>query len=95
MIFKEMDPDKIRELLEGQENIISPEVEKHEEYFSQLECLYCGGSCRPTLLPGQKIFEDNSLLPNYSAECNDCGCQFSPYTKIEIRGPIKDPLEDD
>jgi hypothetical protein len=95
MIFKPMDQDLIRELLKDVPNVIKVEVEKHEEYFSKLECFYCGGSCRPVLLPSENVFREGSILPDYVAECNDCAAQFTPYTKIEVKGPTKDPLADD
>ena len=93
MIFKEMDPNEVLKLLEGHENVLKPEIERHEAYFDKLQCSYCGGSCRGFVSP-EKLFKKDSLLPKYLAECNDCGSQFEPYTKIELRGPTKNPLED-
>jgi len=94
MIFKEMNPDDVWSFLDGHSNVIAEEVKKTDEYFSKLSCLYCGGSCRP-VVNGAKLFEDGSALPNFIAECNDCEAQFTPYTKIEVRGPKRNPLEDD
>jgi hypothetical protein len=93
MIFKQMNPDDVRKALEGHENVIEKEMRKVTEYFSNLSCLYCGGSCR-AITNSKKIFEPGEILPNFLAECNDCGCQFTPYTKIEVKGPTKNPLED-
>lgn len=93
MIFKEMDPAEVLKLLEGHTNILKPEVEAHEKYFASLECPYCRGDCHAFLSP-TKLFEENSMLPKYLAECNLCACQFEPYTGIELRGPKRDPLED-
>ena len=92
MIFKEMDPAEVRNLLEGHENVLKPEVEAHEKYFAGLECVYCRGDCHPFLAP-EKLFNEGSILPKYLAECNLCGHQFEPYTKIEVRGPQRSPLE--
>jgi hypothetical protein len=93
MIFKEMDPKEVLQLLEGHENVLAPEVERHEAYFRKLQCVYCGGSCHPFVSP-ENLFESGSMLPKYLAECSDCGCQFEPYTKIELRGPQRNPLEE-
>ncbi len=93
MIFKEMNPKEVLQLLEGQTNVLAPEVEKHEAYFQKLQCVYCGGSCHPFVSP-EKLFENGSILPKYLAECSDCGSQFEPYTKIELRGPMRNPLDD-
>lgn len=94
MIFKTMDPQKVRELLEGHENIIAPEVEKHQKYFESLKCDYCGGKCMAIVLDGANPFKEGAILPDYQAECVDCGAHFTPYTGIEVRGPIRNPLED-
>jgi hypothetical protein len=91
MIFKEMDPDEVRKALEGHHNAIADEVKKHEDYFASLSCSYCQGSVHPFISP-EKLFEENSFLPKYLAECDLCGHQFEPYTKIELRGPQRDPL---
>ncbi len=94
MQFKEMDPDEVWKQLEGHKNIVSEEVKKLEDYFSKLSCTRCGGSCRPAL-KNDSLFAENGILPDYLAECNDCGAVFTPYTKIEVRGPTKDPLAED
>jgi len=93
MIFKEMDPQEALKAIEGQPNILAKEVEEHKAYFSSLQCLYCGGGVHECLNP-KELFTQESLLPKFLAECNDCGCQFEPYTGIEVRGPKKNPLED-
>lgn len=94
MIFKEMNPDDVWRLISAHPNVISEEVKKSEMYFSNLSCPYCGGGCHP-VVNSEKLFDDGSILPNFIAECNDCESQFTPYTKIEVRGPKKNPLEDD
>ena len=94
MIFKEMKEVEVLKLLEGQIDVLTPEIKKHEEYFSKLQCPYCGGGCHPFVSP-EKLFESHSILPKYLAECNECECQFEPYTGIELQGPRKDPLEDE
>lgn len=94
MIFKEMDPDDVWRVLSGHSNVIAEEVKKTEEYFSKLSCTYCGGNCH-AVVNNEKLFDDGSILPNFIAECSDCGAQFTPYTKIEVKGPNRNPLEDD
>ena len=93
MIFKEMDPEEAKKQLEGHKNILEPEIAKHEAYFGALQCMYCGGNCHPFVSP-ERLFESGSILPKFLAECSDCGHQFEPYTKIELKGPVRNPLED-
>ncbi len=93
MIFTEMDPEDVRKALEGHTNILEPEVKAHEAYFASLECLHCKGDCFPFVDP-RKLFNKEGILPRYLAECSLCGHQFEPYTKIEIRPPQRNPLEE-
>lgn len=90
-IFKEMKPEDVLKQLEGHKNVIKDEMDKVNEFFSKLECVSCRGSCHPVVNP-EKLFEANAILPNFIAECNECGAQFSPYTRIVVRRPTKDPL---
>lgn len=92
MIFKELNPEDVWRQLEGHKNVIGEEMKKLEEYFSKLRCQRCVGTCRP-VLNNESLFEENGILPNYLAECNDCGTVFTPYTRIELSGPTKDPLD--
>lgn len=90
VIFQEMDPDSIRQALQGQENILDAEVAKVDRYFESLACPYCRGAVFPVAAT-PVVFE--GFLPKFLAECSDCGCQFEPYTAIELRGPQRNPLE--
>lgn len=94
MLFKEMNPDDVWQQLEGHKNVITEEVKRLFDYFSTLHCQRCTGSCRP-VLNKDSLFQDGGILPNYLAECNDCGTIFTPYTRIEVAGPTKDPLKED
>ena len=92
MIFKEMDPDEVRKALEGQKNILTPEVEAHKKFFESFECTYCRGHIHEIVDP-KRLFTAEGILPKFLAECSDCGAQFEPYTCIELRGPTKNPLD--
>ena len=94
MIFKEMDPADVRAALEGHVNVIAPEVEAHKKFFSSFQCTYCGGGVHEIIDPN-RLFTSESIIPKYLAQCNDCEAQFEPYTRIELRGPRKNPLEED
>lgn len=92
MVFKQMNPEDVLKALEGHQNVIKEEVKRVVDYFSNLQCLHCGGSCRMEI-NNKKLFDSGSILPNFIAQCNDCDAQFTPYTKIEVQGPKRDPLE--
>lgn len=84
-----MDPADVRRALENQADVIKPAIEAHEAYFRRLSCHRCSGEVLAIVNPRQ-LFRPNSVLPNYLARCKNCGCEFEPYTKIEVKGP--DPV---
>ncbi len=92
-MFKEMDPDEVWRAIEGHKNILAEETKKVEDYFKKVRCPRCTGSCRP-ILNNPSLFKENEILPDYLAECVDCGAVYTPYTFIEVSGPTKDPNAD-
>lgn len=83
MVFKTLDPDVIMKALEGHGNVLKDEVEKQEEFFRDLTCVKCGSSVTP-FLDSTALFKDGQNLPNYLVRCESCGCEFEPYSKVEI-----------
>lgn len=88
MVFQEMEPEAVRKALEGHVNVLKPALEEHERYFKYLSCHRCGGEVYAFVNPHQ-LFKPGSVLPNYLAKCRTCGCEFEPFTKIEVRGPSR------
>lgn len=86
IVFQEMRPEDIRKALQGHADIIKPALEAHQKYFSNLSCYRCGGDVLAVVNADQP-FRQGSVLPNYLAKCRTCGCEFEPYTKIEVKGP--------
>ena len=83
MIFKEMDKEEVLKVLEGQKDILSEEKQKHEEYFAHLRCISCRGDEIEPFVDPESLYAPGSFLPNYLARCSACGCEFTPYTKIQ------------
>ena len=83
MLFKPMKSEEVLEALKGQENVITPELKAHEEYFRHLSCPSCGSECMPFVDPS-RLFRSGAVLPNYLARCKACGIEFEPYTKIQV-----------
>lgn len=94
MKLKTMDPNDIRKLLEGHEDILTPLMAKEEAQYKNLVCPNCHGhSCRKKVEDirtidndhGQSIvlpFSPDYPLPHTIAVCIDCDCEFSPDTGI-------------
>ena len=96
--MKAMDPDRIRELLAGQEDILTPEIKVEEALYRNTQCPMCSqGDCekriyRPKVSideEGQPVVEQSpfssGLLPEGYAHCIHCGTDFNPYTRVIFR----------
>lgn len=86
MVFQEMKPEDVRKALEGQVDILGPALKAHQTFFSKLSCYRCGSGVYAFVSP-EVPFKEGELLPNYLARCKTCGCEFEPYTQIEVKGP--------
>jgi hypothetical protein len=98
-MFKPMNPDLIRSLLEGHTDVITPEVQKERELFQRLSCPICyekGCEKRiaaPKIMPGDdgeptvmnSPFKSGKILAQGYAHCTHCGTDFDPETSV-IRG---------
>ena len=96
--FKTMDPDVVRELLDGHEDILSPEAEKEANLYKQTQCPMCGQQdCEKRLHPPKiEMGEDgtpnviqspfgNSILPEGYAHCIHCDTDFNPHTGMVFK----------
>lgn len=86
MIFKPMKASDVRKAIEGQENVIVPAVKERDDFFRKLACPNCGGECMPFLDP-DKMWKEGAILPRTLARCKACGCDFEPYSGIQITVP--------
>lgn len=86
MVLVQMDPKDVLKALEGHSNALAPEVAAHEQYFKTLSCVRCGGEVYAFVDPS-RLYKPGAMLPSYLARCRACGCEFEPYTKIEVRTP--------
>jgi len=87
MLFKPMKREDVLKALEGCEDVLTPAIRAHEEYFKKLNCPHCqGDKCFPFVDP-KHPFRDDDLLPNYLARCSSCGIEFEPYTGIQVSLP--------
>jgi hypothetical protein len=108
-MFKPMDQDLARSLLEGQPDVLSAESKKEEELYQNVACPVCyqtGAEKRivPTkIIPTEdgpiivSPFVQGRLLPVSYAHCLHCNTDFDPKTGV-IRhaevSMIADPLSD-
>lgn len=92
--FKEMDPDLIRELIKGHENVIAPAVEKEQAFLKTLSCPSCGGTSTEAQMNPKHPFVKGSILVNKVMICLHCDAEFDPNTKVVTKSASRqvDPL---
>jgi len=90
-----MDPEQIRALLEGQEDILTPAIKLEEKFYQHLECPMCQQSgCEKRIRAPRVITDDDGnvevlnspfvgdILPEGYAHCPNCETDFNPYTGV-------------
>lgn len=108
-MFKPMDQDLARSLIEGQQDVLSAEAKKEEELYRNVACPVCYQTGAEKRIVSTKIvhteegpvvvtpFVQGRLLPVSYAHCLHCNTEFDPRTGL-IRhtevSMIADPLSD-
>lgn len=85
--YKEMDPELIRKLLEGQENVIAPAVEKEQAFLQSVPCPSCGKYETQAKMNIKHPFSRGNLLTNKVLECLACKAEFEPHTRVISKAP--------
>lgn len=94
MTLKVMDPEIARNLIDSEEDVISPALEAEAELFKNLKCPMCyQGGCEKQAKPPKIVMtEDGPILstPTFGdepilkcdAHCIHCGTTFDPKTGL-------------
>jgi len=80
--FQGLDPETIRKLLEGQEDVLTPQIRKEQAYFRALPCPVCRNQATTSLIDGARPFSPGAILPNRVLVCTRCETEFDPYTGL-------------
>jgi len=92
-MLKTMDPAVIRKMLEGHEDILTPEAKAEEAFYRNTQCPMCGArDCQKKIYPTKAIVDDEGnveviespfnggILPDGYAHCIHCDTDFNPHT---------------
>lgn len=85
MAMKEMEYEKILELLKGQPDVITPIAKEAENMLSASVCPGCGSGNTQRFVDGSRPFTRSSILPNVLLKCTDCGTEYSPRSNIILK----------
>jgi hypothetical protein len=91
-----MDPAKIRELLDGVEDVITPAAKLDSELYANARCPTCGhtGADKVILAPKIELQDDGtprvvrsaftaaSPIPKGHAQCQGCGVEYNPISGL-------------
>lgn len=89
-----MDPEVIRQMLEGQEDILTPAAKAEDKLYQNTQCPICGerGCQKVIRAPKVKVnqagepeliespFNSSDPLPQGHAQCTHCDTEFNPLT---------------
>jgi hypothetical protein len=98
-MFKAMSPIVVRNLIEGQADVLSEELQRETAYFRSINCPICykSGGCEkrlrvPKIVTGpdgypevtNSPFDSDRNLPQGIAHCIHCGTDFDPGSSVII-----------
>jgi hypothetical protein len=86
--FVEMDPDEVRKLLEGHDDVLTPMIDKDRLYYQAHPCPRCRGSSVEAFTNPRTPFSPGNPLPNKLLRCRDCGVEFEPRSGLIVRVPL-------
>ena len=84
MSFKTLDPEVVLKLLEGQEDVLTPEVKKLEAFYRQFKCPNCKGSVRKEYSSGHAFSDPDTLVARALLRCIECDHLFDPHSGMTV-----------
>ena len=109
-MFKPMDPDVIRELIQDVPDVLTKQAEEEEAYYKGLRCPMCyEAGCVKEIRQAKVVINDKGIpevvtspfgdgpLPEGHARCKHCDTEFDPRSGVIYRSDaskIHAPPED-
>ena len=81
-VFKELDPEITRKLLEGYEDVLTPAVKARDEFYKQFRCKRCGKNCQKEFVRGHIFADEGDIAPRSCLRCTSCRCLFDPHSGV-------------
>jgi hypothetical protein len=94
-VFKALDPEIAWKLIEGHEDVLSPEAKALDTLYRQFRCPRCSEALSKEF-DGRHAFSDSeTLVPRALLRCLNCGYLVDPHTNVvlESGNPAKIPVE--
>jgi hypothetical protein len=97
-MFKTMDPDVIRELIQDVPDVLTKQAEEEKEFYNGLRCpMCCEAGCVKEIRQAKVVMTDSGVpevavspfgdgpLPAGHARCPHCNTEFDPRSGIIYR----------
>lgn len=82
----EMDPDVVKKLIEGHEDVIAPAVAQEQATLGGSTCPFCQGPMDARVNP-KRPFIKGKVLPNKVLVCLQCEAEVDLHSKIVVKMP--------
>jgi rubredoxin len=89
--FTPLSEKEIKKLLKGQQDILTPMVNKEEAFFRAARCPGCGAGGAISFINSSRPFAPGNPLPNKLLRCQSCQLEFDPYTGLITKCPTAEP----
>ena len=76
MKFIPMDPEKVLDLIDGHEDVITKRFKTEQDFLNSKQCPRCGSDCRAEA--DVRIAEEGPGTVRYLCRCLGCECLFEP-----------------
>ncbi len=93
-VYKEMDPELVRGLIEGYEDELTPASRAQDAFYRQFSCPRC--KCKLVKeVDSRTAFTGGGLVPKALLRCPNCRYLIEPYTRVvvEFGDASKIPIE--
>lgn len=87
MSKQRLSQERIQELLEGAEDVLTPMAKKEEAMLKRVPCQNCGSKTTSVEPNTKNPFSVGSPLANKLIRCLTCGTTFDPFSKIFLSPP--------
>lgn len=89
-VFKEMDPDEIRRLLEGHQDVLTPESTKEQAFLKVCACPLCRSYSHEQFMDPARPFIPGVPLVSRYLRCLQCSAEWDPRTGLILKAPTNE-----
>ena len=82
--FKEMDPELVWAAIKGHKDVLTPEAEKLEGFYSSFKCPRCMCELQKEIDPRHVFADPDTMTPRSLLRCTNCCYLIDPHSDIIV-----------